>query len=212
MPAPVAAAAARAAASRAGASRAATAASLVGTRAPRSTKPVASTASTASVPLFPARSSSRRRSGVSSGSSVSVVSGTRFVRVLKAEWLLCVVILGLSPLADPDGEESIGDAIKRVAAATGVFFILGLVAAAGPKPAKAAAGLGGLMTIALLVSSRDVFGAVADRLQTGFRGVAGSDGDAGSALGGAAADAAQGGVDIIRGTPDTGSRPPGLGG
>lgn len=206
MPAPVAAAAARAAASRA-----ATAASLVGTRAPRSVKPVSSStpSPTSSVPLFPARPGPRRKR---SGSISPMVSGTRFVRVLKAEWLLCIVILGLSPLADPEGEESIGDAIKRVAAATGLFFILGLVAAAGPKAAKAAAGLGGLITIALLVSSRDVFGAVADRVQTGFRGVAGAEGDAGETLGGAAADAAQGGVDIIRGTPDTGSRPPGLGG
>ena len=109
--------------------------------------------------------------GKGAGKSLSrAFGGTSAVKLLKAEFVLCMVILGLSPLADQSGEEGLKDALKRCAACMGVFFLLGLVSAGGPRPAKAAAGFGGLMTIALALSSRDVFGAVASRIQEGFSG------------------------------------------
>jgi hypothetical protein len=141
---------------RAGVSRSATAASLVG---------MGHTSGARSAPGAPR--APRRTKGVS---GASIAGGSKYVKILKAEWLLCIVILALSPLADPDGEEGIGTAFKRCAACTGVFFLLGLVAAGGPRPARGAAGFGGLITVALCLSSRDVFGTIAERIQNGFKG------------------------------------------
>ena len=177
---------ARAAVKRASSSRATSAAALAGVQRPSAPRPVTSGA--ASAPLNPrAPRSTRRAHGLGGG---TIVAGPRYVRMLKAEWVLCMVILALSPLADPEGEEGAGDAFKRCAACTGVFFILGLVSTGGPKAAKAAAGFGGLVTVALVLTSRDVFGTVASRIQAGFTGVT-SSGDTGASVGGAAGDAAQ---------------------
>lgn len=81
--------------------------------------------------------------------------GTR--RIIVAEFMVCMVIVALSPLTDRKREEAPADFMKRMAAIMGVFFVLGLVSAAGRNAAKGAAGFGGLVTVALAVSSRDVF-------------------------------------------------------
>ena len=200
MVAPAAAAAVRAGAARASSTRATTAAAVAGVSPPARTRRVESGA--ASTPVTPRRS--KRAHGLGGG---AITGGPRYVRMLKAEWVLCMVILALSPLADPEGEEGAGAAFKRCAACTGVFFLLGLVATGGPKAAKAAAGFGGLVTVALVLSSRDVFGAVAARVQAGFTGGAQS-GDLGAATGSAAAGAANAiGDQFGGGGPDGGSQP-----
>ena len=79
------------------------------------------------------------------------------VRVLIAELLLCVVILGLSPLSKDQDDTDPGDWMRQASAIMGLFFLLGLVAAIGPKSGKAAAAFGGLITLVLLVDQRELF-------------------------------------------------------
>lgn len=78
-------------------------------------------------------------------------------RVVVAEFVVCVVIAALSPLTDRRREEPPSAFMRRMAAIMGVFFILALMSAGGRGLAKFAAGLGGLITVALLVSERSVF-------------------------------------------------------
>lgn len=78
-------------------------------------------------------------------------------RLLVAEFLVCAVVTAFSPLTDPAGDEKPGTTMKRFTAVMGLFFILGLVSAAGRSSARLAAGFGGLLTVALLVSKRDLF-------------------------------------------------------
>jgi hypothetical protein len=76
-------------------------------------------------------------------------------KAIVAEFAVCVVIAALSPMTDVN--EAPGKWMKRMAAIMGLFFILGLVSAAGRGPAKAAAGFGGLVTVVLALSERDLF-------------------------------------------------------
>lgn len=78
-------------------------------------------------------------------------------RVLFAEFLLCVFILLCSPLTDKHREEGAGVFIRRGSAILALFFILALIGSGGPRAARAAAGLGGLVSVSLLVSSRSIF-------------------------------------------------------
>jgi hypothetical protein len=89
-------------------------------------------------------------------------------RLIVAEFLVCTVVAALSPLTDPkagqpEGERP-GALMKRLTAIAGLFFILGLVSAAGRSSARAAAGFGGLVTVALLISQRSLFVKMADVL------------------------------------------------
>jgi hypothetical protein len=77
--------------------------------------------------------------------------------VLVAEFAVCIVIAALSPLTDRHRQESAGVFMKRMSAVMGVFLILGLVSAMGRTPARLAAGVGGLMALALAVSERNLF-------------------------------------------------------
>jgi hypothetical protein len=78
-------------------------------------------------------------------------------RALVAEFGICMAVVALSPLTDRRKEEPPGRVMKRLAAILGVFFILGLVSAGGRSLARVAAGFGALVTVALLVSDRDLF-------------------------------------------------------
>ena len=78
-------------------------------------------------------------------------------KVLVAEFAVCAVIAAMAPLSDSKRDEAPGAWIKRMVALLGLFFVLGLVSAAGRPGAKVAAGFGGLVTVVLLVSQRDVF-------------------------------------------------------
>lgn len=78
-------------------------------------------------------------------------------KLIVAEFLVCMAIAALSPLSDRKKDETAGRMMKRLTAIMGVFFILGLVSAAGRGPSKFAAGFGGLITAALALSERDVF-------------------------------------------------------
>lgn len=78
-------------------------------------------------------------------------------RVIIAEFAICIVIAALSPLTDRKRTEPPGAFMKRMSAIMGVFLILALVSAMGRTASRLSAGLGGLITVALVVSERDVF-------------------------------------------------------
>jgi hypothetical protein len=122
-------------------------------------------------------------------------------RVLLAEFTACFVVLGLGTVLAPSGtKDGVPRLMSRGSGLCLLFFILALVSGAGPGARKAANALGGLVTVAYLVTSSDahnVFGWITQFYSTA--GVqAGSDigdlgstaaaaaGSAGSALGGVA--------------------------
>lgn len=78
-------------------------------------------------------------------------------RLLVAEFLVCMVVAALSPLTDRKKAETPVAHMKRLTAIMGLFFVLGLVSAAGRTGARAAAGFGGLVTVTLAISNRDLF-------------------------------------------------------
>lgn len=98
--------------------------------------------------------------------------------VLIAEFLLCMVILALSPLTDKNSTEGPQAFLKRGAATLLLFFVLALIASGGRGPAKVAAAGGGVVTLTLLLSQRDELVKIADLL-TGTGGKS----DASSGLG-----------------------------
>ncbi len=83
-------------------------------------------------------------------------------RALVAEFLICMMILGLSPLAKAQGETKASAFMKTGTAMAGVFVILGLISAIGPKSSRTAAAFGGLVTLALLIDQRSVFGKIVE--------------------------------------------------
>lgn len=85
-------------------------------------------------------------------------------QALVAEFVVCMVILALSPLTDRHQSEGPQAFLKRGAATMAVFFILGLFGATGKGPARIAAMGGGLITLSLMVSDRDVFASLAAKI------------------------------------------------
>jgi hypothetical protein len=80
------------------------------------------------------------------------------------EFIVCVVILGLSPLAKGSGEMGPVRFMKRGSATCAFFIILGLISSAGKGAAKAGAMFGALVTLVLLVDQREIFGKLAKTL------------------------------------------------
>lgn len=79
-------------------------------------------------------------------------------KVLVAEFIACMVLVGLGPIV---GTTTDGASwLKKGAAVTGLFFVLSLVASGGPRSSKIAAAFGGLCTLALLINSHEIFGAI----------------------------------------------------
>lgn len=85
---------------------------------------------------------------------------------LIAEFLICTMLLALSPLAKKPGEMGPVRFMKRGSATCGFFIILGLVSAGGKGAAKAAAMFGALVTLVLLVDQREAFGKLATTLNS----------------------------------------------
>lgn len=82
-------------------------------------------------------------------------------RALVVEFAVCIVIVALSPISDQRRDAPPSRWMKQMTAVMGLFFVLGLIAAAGRGAAKAAVGLGGLVTVALAVNEREIFGKLA---------------------------------------------------
>jgi len=85
-------------------------------------------------------------------------------KVIVAEFAICAVIAALSPMTDTAKAPT--SWMKRMTAIMGLFFILGLISAGGRGASRAAAGFGGIVTVALLISERDVLVKLASVFRT----------------------------------------------
>jgi hypothetical protein len=82
-------------------------------------------------------------------------------QVLLAEFLICMVIVGLGVLGvEPDKASS--HLVRRVSALCALFFILAVAASWGDGPRRAANGLGALVTLTFLMTERKGFTALAN--------------------------------------------------
>lgn len=104
-------------------------------------------------------------------------------KILLAEFLICMVIVGLGVLGVEQTKAS-SHAIRRVSALCALFFVLATVASWGDGPRRAANGIGGLVTLTFLVSERQGFTAVGNYFQgaqsSGDKDSSGPDPDAGA--------------------------------
>jgi hypothetical protein len=126
-------------------------------------------------------------------------------RIIVIEFAICIVVAALSPLTDRKREEPPAAWMKRMTALMGLFFILGLLSAGGRGLAKLAAGFGGLVTVGLVVSERNLFVKLAQLVGKPAGAAVGDaaggalDGAAGGAVGGAVGGAAGGAVGAAAG-------------
>jgi hypothetical protein len=109
---------------------------------------------------------SKSKPSKGSGSKLLKGTGGNYRKWLIAEFLICVILLGLSPLAKKPGEMGPIRFMKRGSATCAFFVILGLVSAGGKGAAKAAATFGALVTLVLLVDQREAFGKLATTLNS----------------------------------------------
>ncbi len=87
-------------------------------------------------------------------------------RVLLAEFAVCIIIVATSPITTRHRDEKPQSLMKRFTAVMLVFLVLSLIASGGRGASRAAAGFGGLVTLALLVSNRDLFVVIARKFST----------------------------------------------
>lgn len=88
----------------------------------------------------------------------------KYRRMMIAEFIVCVILLGLSPLAKAEGEMGPIRFMKRGSATCALFIVLGLLSSAGKGPARAASMFGAMVTLVLLVDQREAFGKLAATL------------------------------------------------
>ena len=91
-------------------------------------------------------------------------SATTTHRFLIAELMLCIVVIGLSPMV---AKQSGKDFMKRGSAILATFAILGMISSIGPKSGKAVVAFGGLITLGIFIDQRSLFGKVASVLSSG---------------------------------------------
>lgn len=78
-------------------------------------------------------------------------------KLLTAEFLACVVVLGLGTItASEESKDDVARAMIKGSALAGLFFLLALVSAGGKGPARAANAIGTLVTAAYVLTSSDV--------------------------------------------------------
>lgn len=85
-------------------------------------------------------------------------------RLLIAEFTVCILLLALSPLGKAQGEQSARQWMTKGSAMCLLFVVLGLIGMAGAKTQKAMAAFGGLVTIALVIDQRGIFGVLVNAL------------------------------------------------
>lgn len=109
----------------------------------------------ASKPKEPKKGSKPKMPGVVSWAW----SGNR--KLLTAQFLVCVVVLGLGTLLAPSGSKNgMPRALVKGSALCGVFLVLSLLTTGGKGPAKAATAVGTLITAAYVLTSSDVHNVV----------------------------------------------------
>ena len=97
------------------------------------------------------------RSGGLSAPKLSSFGKGRARKALVAEFLVCVIILALSPLSGKHGTDDVHAWIRRWFGISGLFFFLGLMALGGDRLARIAAASGLIVTAALVANDSDVF-------------------------------------------------------
>jgi hypothetical protein len=122
-----------------------------------------------------------KRSGLGAGRQIVVM-----------EFVICMVILAFSPLTDKHKTEGPAAFMRRGSAVCALFLVLALLSAGGPRAGRVAAGFGGLVTLTLLVSSRDVFVVLAKKFNSSKDGPAGPGEDLGEDVGGVVSGAGVG--------------------
>lgn len=133
-----------------------------------------------------AKASTARKSS-NGGSSRGMTLGSR--HLLIAEFLVCFIVLALSPVV---GDVSAGTWMKKGTATAMLFVALSLIGETGPRTKNAVTALGGLITLTVLVTHRDIFTMISGK----FGGQSKSAADAG------AQSAAQGGAPVNINTPE----------
>lgn len=93
-------------------------------------------------------------------------------RALIAEFLLCTIVLALSPLSNPEGKTAPKDWMKKGTALSGVFILLGMVSSVGPRAARSSVAIGGLITLVLVIDQRSIFGVIAEKMKKATPGEA----------------------------------------
>lgn len=136
-----------------------------------------------------AKKSGGDKSGAAAGASGG--RGRRAVRwawsdnrkILIAEFLVCVVVLGLGTVVSPDdSKHDVPRAMIKGSALAGVFFILTLVSTAGGNARRTANAIGTLITASYVLTSADVHNIVS--WASGFFATPATGGAAGAGLGG----------------------------
>lgn len=101
-----------------------------------------------------ARLSSQRAKGAGKGKSFLTRDLPR--QALLGEFMLCVIVVIAGTVVAPAGSNNGATRMMiKLSGLSALFFILALVSAGGPGPAKAAGGLGALVTLSYVVSSSD---------------------------------------------------------
>lgn len=86
-------------------------------------------------------------------------SGNR--KLLTAEFIACLIVLGLGTLLAPEGsKDGMPRAMVKGSALSALFLVLALVASGGKSPAKVATALGTLVTASYVLTSSDVHNVV----------------------------------------------------
>lgn len=81
-------------------------------------------------------------------------------RLLLTEFIVCVTVLGFGTLVPtPAGRRNEGmpHLLVKGTALSLLFFVLSLIASSGKKAGRAATGIGGLVTVAYLLTSEDAY-------------------------------------------------------
>jgi hypothetical protein len=88
-------------------------------------------------------------------------------KLLLAEFIVSAVIIALSPMTDRHKADSPTKVMKRSTAIAALYLVLALLSTGGKGATRVAGAFGGLVTIALLVSERDLFVLIARRFNAG---------------------------------------------
>lgn len=89
------------------------------------------------------------------GPQATNIKGDR--RLLVAEFVLCIVIVFLEPVAANKSGKStdFSKVMKQLLSVGAVFMVLGLISSGGTRLSRTAVALGGLITLTLLVGKQD---------------------------------------------------------
>lgn len=77
-------------------------------------------------------------------------------KALLVEFLICMIVVALSPMTDKHKGESFTAWIKRTTAVMALFLFFGLLSAAGRGAAKVAVALGALVSVVLVMEQQDL--------------------------------------------------------